>query len=249
MTKDFENVSHFLRYLDKNKRVNPSSRTLTSTDDWSGVESWKEFEQYLENGNPDITAEVRKYSKLYIDQFQEMFVESTQYMFDVVGEFFDIGAVMVGEPEAWIKEIVVKDDKFIELNIQGTYCDGTNLTEVRKNGAKVFAIATILEQQGFLVRINMIYASGGSNTANSKEITRVSIKVKDYDQTLDYKKFGILLGVPFFRRGFLRLLEIEYGENCAHGYGFPHRTDGEINLDQTKDIVNLEKMLKNEKVD
>jgi hypothetical protein len=245
MVRDFENVSEFIRYLENNRHINPDSKTLTSKSDWSGVSSWEQFEEYLDNGNPDITDEVRKQSKYYIDKFEEMFVETSQYQFDVVGEFFDIGAVMVGEPEAWIKEIKVKDEKFIELNIQGTYQDGTDLAMVRKNASKVFAIASVLEMKGFLVKINMIYSSLKSNVKKPSEVSTVTIKVKGYDQTLDYKKFGILLGTPMFRRGYLRLLEIEFGEYCKPSYGIANSQSGWINLNRTSEVDKLELMLKN----
>ena len=243
---EFQNVSEFTRYLNSNMET-VNTETLEKTGDWTGVDTWKGFEGYLETGNPEVTAKVRKHSKHYIDKFEDLFSESAAYQFDVVGEFFDIGAVMVGEPEAWIKEIIVKDDKFIELKIQGTYSDGTDLEMVKENGAKVFAIATVLEQQGYLVRIDMVYRTRESDTKHYKKVTEVTIKVKDYNQGLDYKKFGILLGVPFFRRGILRLLEIEYGNSLRLGYGCPMRQDGDINLDEKKDVAKLEKMLKKDK--
>jgi len=242
---EFTNVSDFVRYLNKNfNSINQNS--IERVDDWTGVRNWYDFENYLDEGNPDITDDVRKHTKYYIDKFEDMFATTIDYEFDVVGQFFDIGAVMVGEPEAWIKQIEVKEDKFIELNIQGAYSDGTDLAMVRKNGAKVFAIASVLEKQGYLIKINMIYRTTRSNEKNLKQVTEAKIAVKDYNQGLDYKKFGILLGVPMFRRGFLRLLEIEYGSDCAGNYGRPEKVKGDINLDQTKDISELENMLKKE---
>lgn len=242
---DFKNVSDFVRYLKSNSDTeNTKSIDRDDDDKWTGVRTWYDFENYLDEGNSEITDNVRKHTKYYIDKFEDIFTIKTDYEFDVVGQFFDIGAVMVGEPEAWIKQIEVKEDKFIELNIQGTYADGTDLEMVRKNGSKVFAIASVLEKQGYLVKINMIYRTIESNSKNSKQITEAKIAVKDYNQGLDYKKFGILLGVPMFRRGFLRLLEIEYGTNCRSSYGCARSIKGDINLDRTEDISDLEKILK-----
>ena len=240
---NFNNISEFRRYLDKNSEKPSINNTLTRGN-WTGTEDWEEFEDYLDNGNPNITADVRKHTRYYIDKFEDMFATSTSYQFDVVGEFFDIGAVMVGEPESWIKQIEVKDDKFIELTIQGTYPDGTNLKMVQENGSKVLAISKVLEQQGYLVRINMVFSSQGSDSSDRKRTVTALIKVKDYDTGLDFKKFGIMLGVPFFRRGFLRLLEIELGYDLSGGFGFPNRTEGQINLDSTYDIDALESKLK-----
>ena len=243
----FDNITDFDRYLAKNQHLPSTNDTLTRGDyEFFQTHDWDEFREYMKKGNPDVTAELKKHTKMYIDKFVEQMAETSAYQFDVVGEFFDIGAVMVGEPEAWIKEVKVEDDKFITLDIQGVYSGGTDLYMVRENGAKVFAIATVLEQQGFLVRINMHYStkdSGGYGTVLSS-----TIKVKDYDSTLDYKKFGILLGVPFFRRGILRLLEIEYGVDLSSSYGSPlyGAVDGEIRLDTTSDVESLERKLANE---
>jgi len=116
---------------------------------------------------------------------------------------------------------------------------------IKKNGSKVFAIATVLEEQGFLVRINMHYSSRKSGGKNTEFNT--TIRVKDYDGVLDYKKFGILLGVPFFRRGILRAMEIEYGAKVVGSFGnVGFNTAGEIRLDSSKDLDNLEKKLMNE---
>ena len=243
---EFVGIVDFKRYLDVNMNTH-YTKSLTITGEWYGVNTWYDFQHYLDEGNTEITADIKKYTKMYVDKFDKQLSERTEYVFDVVGEFFDIGAVMVGEPEAWIKEIVVQEDKFIELNIQGAYPDRTNLNMVRKNGAKLFAIASVLEKQGFLVRINMFFRSIKSKKNNPNLITEAKMMVKDYNQELDFKKFGILLGVPFFRRGYLRLLEIEYDTKCANGYGVVSYKDGEINLSVTSEVDSLEKMLRGDK--
>lgn len=243
---EFAGVVDFKRYLDVNMNTS-YTKSLNRTGDWSGVNTWYDFEHYLDNGNAEITADVKKYTKIYVDKFEKQLAEKTEYVFDVVGEFFDIGAVMVGEPEAWIKQIVIKDDKFIELNIQGAYNYKTDLNMVRKNGAKLFAIASVLEQKGLLVKINMFFRTKGSENGKPNSITEMKIMVKDYNQGLDYKKLGILLGVPFFRRGYLRLLEIEYDTKCKDNYGVPSYKNGEINLSITSEVDKLEKMIRDNK--
>lgn len=239
----FKSVTDFKRLLD-NSSSKPSFNDVLTRERFSffGTHTWAEFEEYLEEGNKEITADMRKNTKYYIDKFEQMVSYDSSYNFDVVGEFFDIGAVMVGEPEAWIKEVKVEDDKFITLDIQGIYADGTDLDVVRENGSKMFAIASVLEQQGFLVRINMHYGSKGSGGRNTKFNT--VIEVKDFDGVLDYKKFGILLGTPFFRRGILRLMEIEYGSDVVSNFGYPsYSVDGEVRLDSASDVEKLEKRL------
>lgn len=244
---EFSNIYDFKRYLDMNMDKLETTNTLQSNGNWakfSAIESWDAFEQLLIDGNPDITAEMKKWTKYYIDKFEQYIAEKPSWQFDVVGQFFDIGAVLVGEPEAWLNEILVEDDKFIKLKIQGSYRDGTDLKKVRENGAKLFAIAVALEQQGYLVEIDMLYRIEGANLKNEKQVTECVIPAKKYDQPLDYKKFGILLSIPFFRRGVLRLLEIEYGKNTASGYGKPKKMEGEINLDNTNEIDEVEMKLK-----
>jgi len=246
----FNNVSDFTRYLEAHKDSENQTTIYCGSkwrpDTWTGVGTWYEFMDYLEDGNPDATADIRKNAKYYIDKFEDKFTESSEYMFDVVGEFFDIGAVMVGEPEAWIKEVKIEDDKFINLTIQGSYPHNTDLDMVRENGSKVLAIALTLEKMGFLVQIDVAFHTRGSYLKNSNKETRALIKVKGYDQGLDYKKLGIVLGVPFFRRGFLRLLEIEYGKDVKVSYGTAGMKTGDINLARTGDILELEKKLEGE---
>ncbi len=243
---NFNNVSEFERYLDKNKNCLSGNNVLTrGNSNFFQTDSWSDFETYMVEGNKDVTADLRKDTKMYINKFEDMMTQKSSYIFDVVGDFFDIGAVMIGEPEAWLKEIKIEDEKFITLDIQGIYCDGTDLAMVRKNGSKVFALSTVLEQQGFLVKINMHYSSRNSGGRGTE--FNATIKVKDFDGHLDYKKFGILLGVPFFRRGILRAMEIEYGASIAGNFGQPQYSNSEqIRLDSEKDIKALEQKLMEE---
>jgi len=241
--KEFNNVSEFKRYLDLNSDK-PSRECLQSKDEeFFGTYNWKEFEEYLSTGNKDATKEIKDYTKKYVDLFEEQIINTTYYAMDVVGDFFDIGAVLSGLPEAWLKEVTVKDDKFIILNIQGSYSHKADLGIVKKNASKLLAICSILEEQGFLVEINVVFAfrkSGGKNTS-----CKVVMKVKGYDDFIDFKKFGIILGIPFFRRGILRLLEIEYKRKLVANFGTPDFSNKElINLVLDKDIKALEQKLK-----
>jgi hypothetical protein len=235
-------VSEFQRYLDANKSIN--GRSLTRSGDWTGVNSWDDFETYLQEGNPKLIADLNTHTQYYINMFEDKFVDIKEYVRDVVGDFFDVGAVVLGEPEAWLKEIHVKDEKFIDIIIQGTYKDGTDIEMVEKNGAKVFAIVSILEQRGFLVNMKMVFSSNDSNTKNSREVSTLTIVIKDYQEILDYKKMAILLGVPFFRRGFLRVLEVWYGKNVKGNYGSVNtKIQGAVYLDDTRAVEALEQKL------
>lgn len=239
----FENISEFTRYLDKNKNViaSESASSRYDEDRWAGTTNWAEFEQLIQNGDDEITKEIRKWTQYYIDKFEELYAESIGWQFDVVGQFFDIGAVLVGEPEAWLNEIVVKDDKFIKLKINGVYPAKTDTSKVRRNASKVFGIAVALEKQGYLVEIDMEYRTENPYKNGDIEVT---IPVKTYNSPLDYKKFGILLNVAFFRRGIFRLLEIECGKELRSGYGRTKRVEGDIQLDNEQQVDDLENKLR-----
>ena len=246
-TVTFQNVSDFKKYLEKN-RNSDNQRTLFRNDIWTGTETWAEFETYLEEGNKEATKSIKEYTKLYVDKFEQLYTSNIGYEFDVTGEFFDIGAVMVGEPEAWIKQIEIKDEKFIEINIQGTYPHNANLEIVKQNASKLLAIASVLDSQGFSVRLNMVFRQKKCAKRGKVKNLDVFIPIKDYNQPFDYKKMGILVGVPFFRRGIFRVLEIEFGNNLSDNYGAMNAKDGDISLVSDSDISDLERMLSNDKV-
>lgn len=244
-TVTFQNISDFKKYLENNKN-SVNKRTLFRNDIWTGTETWSEFETYLEEGNKEATKSIKEYTKLYVDKFEQLYISNIAYEFDVTGEFFNIGAVMVGEPEAWIKQIEVKDEKFIEINIQGTYSHNANLETVKQNASKLLAIASVLDSQGFSVRLNMLFRQKKSSKRGKIKNLDVLIPIKDYNQPFDYKKMGILVGVPFFRRGIFRVLEIEFGNNLRDNYGVINPKDGDISLVNTSDLEDLERMLSNE---
>lgn len=244
----FENVTDFENYLNKNSDkpdVKSKIRLQKNNKSFYGTNSWDEFIDILKNGDSEITNKAKTLTRFYLDNFEDKFTFKTSFETGLTGQFFDIGAVMSGEPECWLNEITLKDDKFITLKIQGTYPWRVDKDVVIKNGSKLFAICSSLERQGYLTEIDFIYSLKACESRNPNKFTTIMIPLKKYDDILDYKKLGILLSPSFFRRGILRLLEIEYGTNVTEGYGKPVTEEGEISLSKINEINKLEKKLLN----
>lgn len=247
----FESLMDFKRYIDANE--NKGTKLYDSHREgkynWYKTHNFKEFrEDILINGDTGVTAKVRDRTKYYIDRFEHEYIFKSEYNWAVAGDFFDVGTMLSGEPEHWIVEHLIQEEKFITINVNGTYHAEVDADDVIDNAGKMLGMAVALQELGFLVRINMEWAAKEVDDTNDETNLRITLPIKDYDEILDYKKMATLLHPSTFRRGVFRVMEVEIGNNLNSGYGRPiHNQKGVYDLANKKHVDNLEKRLKDEK--
>lgn len=241
----FSTVSDIKKYLNDNRKVKTSQQSSHRKNDkrFFGTESYEEFENtILKNGNPKLLKEIKRKVNKRVDELEHRMTEKSMYNFDVVGDFFDVGCYMSGEPEHWLKEIKIKDEKFICVKINGWYNANVRSETIVENASQIIALLRVLEGRGFLTQIDLCF-NGRDMTIRGREDILIEIPIKDYNQPLDYKKLSILLDVGFFRRGIFRVLELTYPLNLSGGYGRYSQKDGYINLANYDEVSSLEKTL------
>ena len=239
----FNTVRDFSKFLalNENTKTNKKSSQKTGDKDWNGTRTYEEFsEGILKNGNPELLKEVKKTVNKRVNELEHKFLESTQYNFDVVGDFFDIGTFMSGEPEHWLKEIKIKDDKFIHVKVGGVYPAKVSAETIKQNASSLIALMRVMEGRGFLTKIDICFNSENMTVAKKGSNLLVEIPIKDYNQPLDYRKVSTLLDTSFFRRGIFRLYELTYPETLQGNYGRYKAEDDYINLAYANEIDSLE---------
>lgn len=251
ITINFDTIEDFRRYLDANEDVetNKYSSHKEGREEFSGTKDYKEFrEDRLVNGNKELLTKMKKEIHKEVDKLESKYIEETQYQFDVVGDFFDVGTYMSGEPEHWLKEIKIKDEKFIHVKIGGVYPYKISSKTIQDNATKLIALLRVMEGKGFLTKIDVCFNSVNMCNGRGSKKLLIEIPLKDYNQPLDYRKISTLLDVSFFRRGIFRVYELTYPNNLSSTYGKVEPRKQYINLANYKEVNSLEsKLLKDEK--
>lgn len=216
-----------------------------SPDGWHGTKSWDEFIELLNYGDENVTAQIKEETQLKVAEFRKKYEDVlTNYKFDVTGEFFDIGLVLTGVPEAWLEpEFTPTEKAKVELIINASFPDGTDLKRIVRNAGKVLAMVKVLEEHDVEVKIKAI--TGGKNVDHSRSSTFEMLfetVVKDYDEPLNYSKCSAIITPTYLRRGWFKMAEA-VSNNLNSSYGQIVKVDEAIELRTDSDVEELERRL------
>lgn len=106
----FNTLHEFRNFLVNNEEVETLYRSSHKMSMWAGTNTWEEFITYLKEGDQEAQ-KMKKTTHLYLDKLKKFDIETSEWVYDIEGMFFDVGAVLMGEPEAWLQEINVTDEK------------------------------------------------------------------------------------------------------------------------------------------
>lgn len=237
---DFKNTLKTYKHIN-----NCNSDTVNKESDWTGCRTWDLYEDLLENGDEDVIKKIKLETSKQVAELGKKYEDViSNYKFDVVGQFFDVGLVLTGVPETWLEPEYQQEEKVrVDILINGTFSDGTDLNKISKNAGKILAMVKILEEHNVEVSLKMIFSSIKSNTKNSGQRFVAVANVKDYDEAINYAKCSSLMSPTFLRRGMIKILELIFERKLASGYGKPEKLIGVMNLDDNNDISNLEQKL------
>lgn len=205
------------------------------------------FNDILERGSDDIISLLKDVTKKELKRLNDRYdIEKIEYLLDCEGDFFDVGIVMSGEPECWLKEIRTTEKKtLIELNVLGSYSWRKDQKDIISNAGLILAYCKFFEERGIQTKImvhfistNEITGRGASNAYHYK------ILAKDQNQNIDYAKVSAILHPSFFRRGMFRVKEIRHNGKQDESYGRSVETKGVLRLDDISTINTIEKLFK-----
>ena len=200
--------------------------------------------------NVQLTLELPPGTKLEVtknitSQFEQIIKKEIKgYKFDVSGEFFDIGLVLSGVPEAWLEpDYSEREVPRIVMRIDMGFTANVNSSTVINNGAKLLGIAKVLEDMGVEVQVELYgFQSGWRNmNGGENETLVISLVAKGFNEPINYKKLSSLLTTAHFRRGIFKVMESIGGKEVNGGYGNQDQIDGFVRIREKIEVERLEK--------
>jgi len=240
---DFGTLNTYKKFMVENKDFKGRYNHSMSTGDWSGVKTYDKYLELLENGDEAVMKKIKLETTKQIAELGKKYVEVIDnYKFDVTGQFFDVGLVMTGVPETWLEpEIKEEEQVQVEIVVNGSFPDGSDLDIVVENAGRVLAMVKILEDHG--VEVKIIQVATAKNFRKTGETLFAMVNIKDYDEPINYKKCSALMSPTYLRRGCMKMMEVFGGNTLSSGYGKSLNMEGAVRLLDTKQVDALERKL------
>lgn len=244
ITWKFDSLSDYKRKMDELGAGDGEGGKFRA-DAWAGTKSWEQFITLLDEGDDKVTAQIKTETKAQIAELGKKYEEELKgYKFDVQGEFFDIGLVLSGVPEHWLEpEFEEAEKPKVDLIINGSFPDGTDLDGIVKNAGKVLAIARILEDHDVLVSIKAVTGAQKFMYGEKYKEALMETMVKGYDEPLNYSKCSAIITPTYLRRGWFRMAEVVAGDELKGNYGKIIDVDNSIELRDDSAVSRLERKL------
>lgn len=229
-------VLELLRYLKDNMDTKTNcDSSFTSSKRWTGTDSFEDALQLLETGDDEIT---KKLKDATATKLQALNSKASSYIPDVQGAFFDVSKVLTGEPECYYKLSYEKTTRpRADLQVVINYSASTGVELLIDNASDLLVKIKQFELQGVEVRLSAITKSSHMTTGKYSNQTFIGIVLlKDYQDSINYRKLSGILHPSFNRRLLFRLKELTYPTTLSKTYGSPIIEKGDIRLDTNSSI-------------
>jgi len=234
----------FMRERKKDRYKSGSSLSSNKKDSWNGTYTYEDYLDIIE-GKAD--REVKKLADKFEIEFAKKDSNLYQnYTYDTEGYFFDVGKVITGEPEAYLKPVNPLKEQYATVLINVTAHAGIEADLMSANLVKILTVVKKLELHGIKTKLVQITSGRGIRSkADDTNSHTIFTLLKDYSQPFDWVKLYAMLHPAFLRRFVFKVQEV-IGHNPS-GYGMPEKiTNKSIRIDRAgleeKNI--LEKIMK-----
>lgn len=211
------------RYMrDNESKGREFSKSSEGTGDWYGTEDMNEWYDVMKFGDDKI---IKKIKKAKENSMQQLGGYSPKgYMFDVEGEFFDIGEVLSNKPECWLNPILDEEVKEITLKISTSANQSVSSESIIKGAGEILGIVAKLESDGYKVRVENLLFSQEVSYNGDDLLTK--IVVKDYNDNINFSKMSAIVSPSLQRRGSFQLKERLFEDELSGSYGQTKQLDG-----------------------
>jgi len=183
---DFERKSHWIT----------EERT-----EFTGVETFQDAAELVKNGYSVAIQEMESRKDFILSES-----EKKEYRYDVEGEFFDVGEVLSGAPEPWLREITEKGaPKHYKIIINCSIWHKITQSEIYNRGAAILAIIDSLASQGAILEIEGIiyvvnFPTGEKTEMGNDKRGAFLAKFPICNTPIDMDLLGFVLSHPAFLR-------------------------------------------------
>lgn len=176
------------------KSYRPASIYLPPSNKWDLGCGWSgALSMARDSGWPEGASSIRRLSDKYIDKITSS-VYVKQYVYDVQGLSFDVGMLMQGEPEHWIRtedtDIVERrSGKLYSVLINNAASSTIQTDEIARRGAATAALVYLLESTGTSTALDV--TNKVVNVANTYSL-RIDISLKKHGEPLDLDRLALI---------------------------------------------------------
>lgn len=230
----FRNLDHF-RYEVK--------QLTQKTDDNCGMSYAKALDMLL-RGESDFPEEqqasIRNLVRSNLHKrglITEEVYENFRYSTDGTKVDVDVGKYANGEPDCVMSPSVQYIDFFYELYINISYPFYVSNEQVRENVAKLLATVEELERQHVFIKITLILPIKRVCNNRNKSNFCATIPVFSHKTPKSVNSMSSVVNDRLLRKFFFAILETEYQEDLAYGYGNATSLDGTMNIGNKFDEI------------
>lgn len=223
----FDSVEDFLSWLEKTPAHPEAGKSSRSGDvDFTGTHSLKEAFSLIHCGWPEGEELVATHAKAILGKIPGSLL-TIQTAYDVVGDQWDMGKVMLGEPEsAMVWQEREGGLQCLKVCVDIGFNCNTSAEYIQERGAMVGALIDALETSGNRCEVWACWRTkmiGLDASSNEVEVV-TEIKIKSYDKALDMDRLAFWVVHPSALRRMLFLLlekvdNYFVARNTRGGYG------------------------------
>lgn len=155
------------------------------------------------------------------------------YKYDIDGISVDVGKVIAGDPQCFLKPNHTYNNFFYELYINVSYAGSVEDSHIREQMCKILATIEELEREHIYIKVTLVDCSGEVDGTRDLLTT---LPLFDYRDVKDLNTMSSVLNERLLRKFMFAMSEDIYGDNLDSGYGRP------IELPNTIRPVNLDEV-------
>jgi hypothetical protein len=239
----FNNLRHYAEVLEEIRHTRTAQTSSQNTGGgWSGTETFQEALDLVLKPNQKaahkVESEIERITTKIKNNLKkkgiltDYIVES--YHYDVEGEEIDIAKLIEGDPNCYLKANKKYTGFYYDLHVNFAVNAGMSVDIIVEAYSKVIATVIGLERKGYKIRLvaSGLFADSGPS-ADKKNII-ISVPIKHYDTPISIDAIAKVLYPSFLRRLAFKVLEVNYDNRLASGYGHAvNNTKGVVTTDSS----------------
>jgi hypothetical protein len=166
--------------------------------------SWEDFKKLAAAGSPKLAAKVEKLRASVDAIIDRIRARSEGIVYDVSGQWLDVGRLMSGEPEAFGSMQQVEwgggQSKVVRVEVNVVCSGGLSPASFAARGAAAAAFADLVESSGRRVEIYALRAASKGGRLSEPD-HQIRVKLKSANEPLDLAKVALAIADPgLYRR-------------------------------------------------
>jgi hypothetical protein len=209
--QEFEGLFDMLDHIGNPDELKRGHSQGTGQGDWYGTPTFGGAidlaREGWEAGTAQITARMREIERAEVEM-------GIKYDWDVVGESFDVGKMLSGEPECWLQPEPDVARKLIRIYVNVCCSAGISPAEINNRGAAVVALVDVLQKDPS----NIVELHVGSVSSDFRPYNRQEQVVMFGASPLPLNAISIALAhTAFFRRLIFAVIDRNNGGDYSGG--------------------------------